>query len=1530
MKKLYLSLLTLILTIAIIFGGIWSVNKSYALENVDDDDYENYSEVYKRYLELPEEEKAKLGVIPRKYNVPMDVLYEEQNTFQRAYSKIRSIVGLEEPLPESYILLDQDTNNDGTIDSKDVSVYRYGGIEMKVEEQDYSDCWTFASLNTIETNLALNGYGDYDFSETHLDYMESLSDRQYYKGRTLHSGGFFAEFKDYLKRKDGVVLNSEVPYGTTYDDPAEIDYLKSLKQRANCKEFVDMPTIDKYSKTYSEEELLTFRNAVKKHLMENGALYASVDSEKIVEYKGKQVLNSKSTHADHAITIIGWDDEFPVENFPTSCKPQNKGAYIVLNSWGSDWGENGIFYVSYEDYLIESDMQGVKNAYLVDPLYISIGHEPAKVNYIQGESFNTTGLIVYANYQDGTFEPITNYEISPKVLGLDDTEITITYKSGETTQEVKQKIKVSSSKIKCGENIYAYYNEQIRSLDIEGTGETYDYTNIQENPFTGLNIKRIIVKENINKVNNLGNISGLEELYFLDGCNISNMNLKPNTVKIYAKKGSSIITYCNNNNIECVQYDVYYKCGDTAYAFLNKSNGNIYIEGAKDTYDYLASEIPWKDEIKNIKYVELGDDITKIGEKLFYDATGLKTVKTGKNLLQIGQYAFYGSVNLENIEMNNKLEAIKARAFYNCESLKAIDLPKSLAKMEESAFYNCKSLSYIKIPKNLEEIPPYAFCYSGLEKLDMEYGVKYIKERAFDHCESLKEVSFPETIWFISNYSFNHCINLEEVELEYGISQLGDDAFSECTKLKELVIPNSVASYGNCICRANSGLEKLKLSNSAKIYNAFCQYCSNLKEIVIPYGLNGIGDRNFNYCSKMEKARFSSSVEKIGDSNFFMCTNLKTIIIPDSVKSIGTKSYNVTATIYCKGDSYAKQYAIANSYRYIEDNTAPTILNIEESTLQSGMRKINVIAQDDNDIVGIDVYSFDGGKTWQEESYKYFGESANVEIMVKDGVGNISSKQVRTVTLEDKLIDLSEKQDGSIVGKLDDNGTFTINGEGKLMLLMSSTDTSSFFEKCGINTNDVKTIIIGNGITRIGNNLFYRFQNLKNVIFSQDVETIGSTAFGLDSRLIISIHKDLKNIGSRALFNVKKVYYNSNCDTMNNYIKNVTNNNTSFVIDDVGPEIESVKKEGNKVTVTATDKGGTTTTPNTDCSGIYEYSFDGGTTWQESNEFTGNIENIKIFVKDNVGNETEYCLLTKIEVTTAATKLSYIEGQDFDAAGMVITASYSNGKSKVIQNYTVTNGNNLTKGQKSVTISYKENGITVTTTLAITVAEKELLEINITKAATKLNYVAGQDFDKTGMIVTASYNNGKSEDVQNYIVTNGNKLAKGQTSVTISYTEGNVTKTAVQDIVVTVELLVEFKGLDKVQKGDIIYLESIKPIETIKGIENKIETNGTIEIFEGAEKVINNNRKLVTGMTLRVSLNNNKKEYICVIAGDLTGDGEMDDRDLLKLARFGVGLDKNLSGAFLEAANVYKDDNCGDDIDLLKMSRMLVGLEDWN
>lgn len=70
------------------------------------------------------------------------------------------------------------------------------------------------------------------------------------------------------------------------------------------------------------------------------------------------------------------------------------------------------------------------------------------------------------------------------------------------------------------------------------------------------------------------------------------------------------------------------------------------------------------------------------------------------------------------------------------------------------------------------------------------------------------------------------------------------------------------------------------------------------------------------------------------------------------------------------------------------------------------------------------------------------------------------------------------------------------------------------------------------------------------------------------------------------------------------------------------------------------------------------------------------------------------------------------------------------------------------------------------------------------KAPTKNTYKVGDKFDKTGMTVVAKYSDGTSKEITNYTVANGDKLTEGQTSVKISYTEGNVTKTIEQKITV--------------------------------------------------------------------------------------------------------------------------------------------------
>lgn len=61
--------------------------------------------------------------------------------------------------------------------------------------------------------------------------------------------------------------------------------------------------------------------------------------------------NQRGAYQNHAVTIIGWDDNFSADNFVA--KPPADGAWIIQNSWGSDWGDDGCFYMSYYDETLD-------------------------------------------------------------------------------------------------------------------------------------------------------------------------------------------------------------------------------------------------------------------------------------------------------------------------------------------------------------------------------------------------------------------------------------------------------------------------------------------------------------------------------------------------------------------------------------------------------------------------------------------------------------------------------------------------------------------------------------------------------------------------------------------------------------------------------------------------------------------------------------------------------------------------------------------------------------------------------------------------------------------------------------------------------------------------------------------------------------------------------------------------------------------------------------------------------------------------
>jgi hypothetical protein len=161
-----------------------------------------------------------------------------------------------------------------------------------------------------------------------------------------------------------------------------------------------------------------------------------------------------------------------------------------------------------------------------------------------------------------------------------------------------------------------------------------------------------------------------------------------------------------------------------------------------------------------------------------------------------------------------------------------------------------------------------------------------------------------------------------------------------------------------------------------------------------------------------------------------------------------------------------------------------------------------------------------------------------------------------------------------------------------------------------------------------------------------------------------------------------------------------------------------------------------------------------------------------------------YDVVESISVTTPPTKTSYIEGQSFDPAGMVVTATYVGGETKEITGYTITPSGKLTPDVSELVISYTFNGVTCSTTQKITVEPKCLESITITTPPTKTAYEIYDYFDKTGMVVTAEWNDGSTEVITTYTCTPEQLRAGTDTEVTVSYTDNGITKTAKQAVTV--------------------------------------------------------------------------------------------------------------------------------------------------
>ena len=525
-------------------------------------------------------------------------------------------------------------------------------------------------------------------------------------------------------------------------------------------------------------------------------------------------------------------------------------------------------------------------------------------------------------------------------------------------------------------------------------------------------------------------------------------------------------------------------CGDNLTWSYDEATGTLTISGEGAMYDYPYDDSEWFDLKSEITNVVIEDGVTSIGSSAFELFVNLKSVTIPESVTVIGAYAFG-----------------------ECDSITKIVLHEGVTKIGDGAFSNCDYLDTVVIPGTVTEFGDYVFAHCDrLANVTLCDGLTDIGLDTFAHCTSLTDIVIPEGVTSLRGENFAGCVNLKSITFPVSITGVGYGVFGDCVNLQDVyytgteedILKLHPNAYNEPLLAANihceSTVHRHNYAKTGEYVAEFCDedgYTTYSCECGHTYNGDYVKATEHSYDNGVVTTKPTCDADGVKTFTCTACGDTYTEAVPKTGHSYddgvvttdptctteGVKTFTCTIC----GDTYTE------SVDKVKEHDYQLVVNTSTGCVKT--YKCSICG---------DTYTETVGTTHTQVITPEFAPTET-----KPGLtAGIACSGCGAILLEQEIIPaLGTTEDSSVIvsGTCGANATWTYNTETGA-LIISGIGAMERYKSVQNKPweryeDDIKSVVINDGITKIDNYTFDSCSSLMYVSIPDSVTAIGSNVF---------------------------------------------------------------------------------------------------------------------------------------------------------------------------------------------------------------------------------------------------------------------------------------------------------------------------------------------------------------------------------------------------------------------------------------------------